>query len=355
MNQIIILGGGYGGQRIAEKLLAADLPDNVLITLVDRMPFHGLKTEYYALAAGTEPENLIRVPYPNDPRLHVKHGEVVRVDLDEQAIHFDNGDVLSYTWMVIGLGCEDRYHGIPGADVYTHSIQTLHATRLAYAAINNVRPFGQISVVGGGLSGVELASELRESRPDLNIRLFDRGPSILSPFPKKLQHYASQWFIQHDVELVSNACITRVEKEVIYNNDTPVENDAIVWTAGIQANRIVRELPVEQDGMGRVVVNDYYQIPGHTNVYVVGDCVSLPFAPSAQLAEVQGEQVAMLLSCDTHGIEYPAKLPPIKLKGMLGSLGKKEGFFAMGKMSLVGQMPRIMKSGVLWMYKKHLG
>lgn len=355
MNHIVILGGGYGGVRIAEKLLAANLPDNVLITLVDRMPFHGLKTEYYALAAGTEPENLVRVSFPSDPRLHVKLGEVERVDLAENTIHFTNGDVLSYTWMVIGLGCEDRYHDIPGADKFTHSIQTLHSTRLAYAAINNVQPYGQITVVGGGLSGVELASELRESRPDLNIRLIDRGTSILSPFPKKLQQYASQWFIQHDVELVSNACVKRVEPGVIYNHDTPVESDAIVWTAGIQANRIVRELPVDHDGMGRVLVNDYYQIPDYPNVYIVGDCVSLPFAPSAQLAEVQGEQIAMLLTCDTRGDAYPAKLPPIKLKGMLGSLGKKEGFFAMGKMSLVGQMPRIMKSGVLWMYKKHLG
>jgi len=355
MNQIVILGGGYGGLRIAEKLLAADLPDNVMITLVDRMPFHGLKTEYYALAAGTEPENMVRVPYPNHPQLNVKYGEVERIDLDERTVHFANGESLPYTWMVVGLGCEDRYHGIPGADLYTHSIQTMQATRLAYAALNNLPAYGQVSVVGGGLSGVELASELRESRPDLNIRLIDRGPSILSPFPKKLQEYASQWFIQHDVELVSHACVTRVEEGVLYNHDAPVESDVIVWTAGIQANRIVRELPVEHDGMGRVVVNDYYQIPTHTNVYIVGDCVSLPFAPSAQLAEVQGEQIAMLLKCDTRGEEYPAKLPPIKLKGMLGSLGKKEGFFAMGKMSLVGQMPRIMKSGVLWMYKKHLG
>jgi NADH dehydrogenase len=355
MNQLVILGGGYGGLRIAERLLAADLPDDVVITLVDRMPFHGLKTEYYALAAGTEPEHAIRVSFPSDPRLMVKLGEVERIDLDAQTVLFADGDMLPYTWLVIGLGCEDRYHDIPGADMYTHSIQTLNATRITYAALNNLNPYNQVTIVGGGLSGVELASELRESRPDLNIRILDRGESILSPFPNKLQHYASQWFIQHDVELISMANVNRVEQGVVYNHNQPLDSDVIVWTAGIQANRIVRQLPVAQDGIGRVILNDYFQIPAHPNVYVVGDCASLPHAPSAQLAEVQGEQIAMLLACDTKGKTYPAKLPPIKLKGVLGSLGKKEGFGVMGKVSLVGQMPRVMKSGVLWMYKKHLG
>lgn len=354
MKRLVILGGGYGGLRIVERMLTPELPDDVFITLVDRMPFHGLKTEYYALAAGTEPEHNVRVAFPTDSRLTTKFGEVTKVDLEQQVVQFSNGDTLDYNWLVIGLGCEDRYHNIPGAEDFTHSIQTMNATRCTYAAINNVNPYGQVTVVGGGLSGVEIASELRESRPDLNIRILDRGESILSPFPKKLQQYASQWFVEHEVQLISHAQVDRVEKGVVYNHNQPLTSDAIVWTAGIQANRIVRELPVEQDGSGRAVVNQYNQLPEYSNVYIVGDCASLPYAPSAQLAEGQGEQIAVALKAEMKGIAIPA-LPKIKLKGTLGSLGKKEGFGMMGKLSLVGQMPRVMKSGVLWMYKKHLG
>jgi len=355
MKRVVILGGGYGGLRIIEHLLTPDLPQNVFVTLVDRMPFHGLKTEYYALAAGTEPESKVRVPFPSDPRLNIKYGEVASVQLDQQRVLFTNGDTLAYDWLVIGLGCEDRYHDIPGAEEYTHSIQTMNATRNTFAALNNINPYGTVTVVGGGLSGVEIASELRESRPDLNIRLMDRGESILSPFPKKLQKYASEWFLEHDVQLISMANVKRVEPGVVYNHDEPLESDVIVWTAGIQANRVVRELPVEQDHIGRAVLNKYHQLPNHPNVFVVGDCASLPFAPSAQLAEAQGEQIAFILKKDFNGESYPDTLPMIKLKGVLGSLGKKEGFGLMGKVSLVGQMPRVMKSGVLWLYKKHLG
>jgi NADH:ubiquinone reductase (H+-translocating) len=355
MKRLVILGGGYGGLRIIERVLSPDLPDDVFVTLVDRMPFHGLKTEYYALAAGTEPEKAVRVPFPSDPRLTMKFGEVTGVNMDERIVTFANGDTLSYDWLVIALGCEDRYHDIPGAEQYTHSIQTMNATRNTYAAINNLDPYGTVTIVGGGLSGVELASELRESRPDLNIRILDRGPSILSPFPKKLQQYASQWFIEHDVQLVSMASVNRVEPGVVYNHNEPLETDVIVWTAGIQASRIVRALPIEKDNIGRAKLNQYHQIPEYPNVYVVGDCASLPIAPSAQSAELQGEQIALMLKKDIKGEEYPASLPEIKHKGFLGSLGKKEGFGVMGKVSLVGQMPRVMKSGVLWMYKKHLG
>ncbi|CCF13603.1 pyridine nucleotide-disulphide oxidoreductase family protein [Brevibacillus laterosporus GI-9] len=355
MRRLVILGGGYGGLRIIEHILTPDLPADVSVTLVDRMPFHGLKTEYYALAAGTEPESKVRVPFPSDPRLQIKHGEVIDINLTERLIHFENEEELEYDWLILGLGCEDRYHNIPGADLYTHSIQTLGSTRRAYAAINNINPYGSVTVVGGGLSGVEIAAELRESRPDLTIRLLDRGPSILSPFPKKLQDYASEWFIKNDVELINMANVTCVEDGVVYNNNQPIESNVIVWTAGIQANRIVRNLPIEHDNSGRAILNPYHQIPDYTNVYVVGDSASLPYAPSAQLAEMQGEQIAMVLKSEMKGEGYPSVMPTIKLKGTLGSLGKKEGFGVMGKMSLVGQMPRVMKSGVLWMYKNHLG
>ncbi|MFM1653674.1 NAD(P)/FAD-dependent oxidoreductase [Brevibacillus sp. B_LB10_24] len=355
MKRLVILGGGYGGVRVAERMLTNELPDDVFVTLVDRMPFHGLKTEYYALAAGTEPEHAVRVPFPSDPRLNVKHGEVMHIDLTQRSVHFAGGDTLEYDWLVIALGCEDRYHNIPGADQFTHSIQTLGATRKTYEAVNNVGPYGQITIVGAGLSGVELASELRESRSDLNIRILDRGENILSPFPKKLREYASQWFIEHDVQIVSMAQVNRVEQGVVYNHDQPLASDAIVWTAGIQANRIVRDLPVEHDNSGRVILNQYHQIPNYSNVYVVGDCASLPYAPSAQLAEVQGDQIALVLKAEMKGEALPAGLPGFKLKGTLGSLGKKEGFGVMGKISLVGSMPRVLKSGVLWMYKKHLG
>jgi NADH dehydrogenase len=351
---VVILGGGYGGLRVIQRLLAANIPGDIQLTLVDRMPYHCLKTEYYALAAGTEPDSALRVSFPNDPRLLIKYGEVTKIDLEGNSIHFEGQESISYDYLVVALGCEDKYHGVPGAEEYTHSIQTINKTRMTYQAINNVTPYGKVGIVGGGLSGVELASELRESRPDLTVQIYDRGESILNPFPERLKKYVRTWFINHGVDLVNKANITKVEPNILYNHDQPVELDAIVWTAGIQASYVVRDLPVDKDQMGRVTLTEHHYIPNHSEVFVVGDCANLPHAPSAQLAEAQGDQIALVLQSMFTGDSLP-DLPNFKLKGVLGSLGKKHGFGLMGDTTLLGRVPRVLKTGVLWMYKHHSG
>lgn len=355
MNNIVILGGGYGGLTIAQELLEGELPDHTTITLVDRMPYQGLKTEYYALATGTVADIDIRVSFPKDPRLQIVYGEVAQIDLERKRVLIRNDETIEFSKLCIALGCTDKYHGIPGADLFTHSIQTFSSSRLTYHMLNDLKPYGQVSVVGGGLSGVELASELRESRPDLNIRILDRGASILSAFPDKLQGYVRDWFTEHNVEMVSHVSISRVEPNVLYNQQELIHTDVTIWTAGIQPVEVVQNLELPKDSHGRVLVDTHHRVPNHPDIFIVGDCASLPFAPSAQLAEAQGKQIADVLKAEMWNQAMP-RLGEIKLKGVLGSLGKKHGFGLMGgKTVMLGRVPRVLKSGVLWMSKHHFG
>jgi NADH dehydrogenase len=353
MRKIVILGGGYGGLTVATELLQERLPDDTSVTLVDRMPFQGLKTEYYALAAGTVSDLALRVAFPIDPRLILKFGEVTAVDLERKCVYMAGSEPLFYDFLVIALGCVDKYHGIPGAQEFSNSIQTFSSSRITYQQVNDVKPYGQVTIVGGGLSGVEVAAELRESRADLNIRVLDRGPSILSAFPGKAQDYVRSWFIEHDVEMQGNVSLTRLDRGVLYDQGKEIETDATVWTAGIQPSSIVQAIHREKDNIGRLLLTEHYHLPDDPNVFVVGDCASLPFAPSGQAAEAQGKQVAEVIHAALRG-ETP-NLKQIKLKGVLGSLGKKAGFGVMGRRTLMGRVPRLLKSGVLWMSKVHLG
>ncbi|WP_438799590.1 NAD(P)/FAD-dependent oxidoreductase [Alkalicoccobacillus porphyridii] len=355
MEKLVILGAGYGGMRVMQRLLPNDLPDNIEITLIDRLPYHCLKTEYYALAAGTAADHHLRVAFPEDPRLKVTYANVTSIELDNQLIHLESGETIDYNKLIIGLGCEDKYHGVTGAKEFSYGIQSMEATRKTYEALNNVRPEGVVSIVGAGLSGVELASELRESRPDLTIKLFDRGEIILSAFPRKLSTYVQGWFVDHGVEIINKSNITKVEPDAIYNHDERIDVDAVIWTAGIQPVEVVRNLDVAKDSSGRIELTPQHFLPGNEDVFVVGDCASLPHAPSAQLAEGQAEQIVQILKAQWKGEELPEKLPRIKLKGVLGSLGKKHGFGLMGERTLLGRVPRVLKSGVLWMYKYHSG
>ncbi|SDO42590.1 NAD(P)/FAD-dependent oxidoreductase [Alkalicoccus daliensis] len=359
MRHLVILGGGYGGLRVIQRLLADKEVRDVTITLVEREAYHSLKTEFYALAAGTVADQHLRISFPEDERLHHVCDTITNIRLADNTVELKSGNTLTYDDLIIGLGCEDKHHGVPGAEEKTLSIQSMRRARKTNQIIQNVPHGGKVAIVGGGLSGVETASELRESREDLNIRLYDRGENILSMFPKKLYSYVTDWFIENNITIINRANITEVDWKTLYNHGEPEELDAIIWTAGVQPNKLVRKLTAEHsletDRMGRVITTKYHTIPSFENVYMVGDCSSSEHAPSAQLAEAQGDQIAVLLRKKWNGEPFPETMPKMKLKGVLGSLGKKHGFGLMGERQLTGRVPRVLKSGVLWMYKHHSG
>jgi NADH:ubiquinone reductase (H+-translocating) len=355
MENLVILGGGYGGMRILQLLLPNSLPEDINITLVDREPYHSLKTEFYSFVAGTSSDKHIQVPFPEHPQLQMKYGEIQSIDLEKKTVSLEGQDSLSYDYLVIGLGSEDNYHQIPGAQKHSLSIQTIKKSRKTYQTLNNLAPGSSVAIVGAGISGVQLASELAESHSDLEIFLYDRGKHILSSFPERLSIYVENWFDTNGVNIVNYANITQVEENTLFNHDSPIEHDAIVWTAGIQPSQVIRELPVEKDNYGRVVLTNQHNVPNYENVYVLGDCASLPYSPSAQLAEGQAEQIVEVLLNRWNGSEPPEVFPPIKLKGVLGSLGKKQGFGLLADRPITGRVARLIKSGILWAYKYHNG
>ena len=264
MRKLVLLGAGYGNMRILLRLLTKELPDDIEITLVDRTPFHSLKTEFYALAAGTVSDSMVRVPLPEHDQLKVVGGEIIEIRPDEKCVYLDDGKQIDYDELVIGLGCHDNYHDVPGAAENTYSIQTIGKSRITYEKLLGLGGGATVGIVGAGLSGIELASELRESRPDLNIKLFDRSPRILRDFPERLSNYVKGWFDEHNVEVVSNSNITKVEPNVLYNHEETIPVDAVVWTAGIRPVTAVQNIETEKDSSGRVILNMYHQIASIT-------------------------------------------------------------------------------------------
>ena len=355
MKNLVLLGGGYGNMRVLLRLLPNNLPEDVQITLVDRTPFHSLKTEFYALAAGTVPDQEVRVSYPEHERLKMVYGEIVEINREEKVVVLADGSRIPYDDVVIGLGCEDKHHGVPGADEYTYSIQTIGRSRETFNKLCGLPSNSIVGIVGAGLSGIELASELRESRPDLQIKLFDRSPRILRDFPERLSNFVKKWFDTHNVEVVSNSNITKVEPKVLHNHEETVkiffkiQNNKDLWYFS------VRNLDVETDSSGRVVLSQYHHLPEDEHVYVVGDCAALPYAPSAYVAEEQAEQIVQVIQAKWKGKEVPEAKPEIKLKGFVGSLGKKQGFAFLADRTVTGRIARLLKSGILWMYKWHNG
>lgn len=353
MKRLVLIGAGYGGMNALHQLMDNGLPEDVQVTVIDRNPYHSLKTEFYAILAGTKADKDVRIEFPSHPQVSYVFGEITEINTEKEQIRLLNNEVpIEYDYLLIGLGCEDNYHGIQGADKYTESVQTFQKARQAGFKVNNLSAYRQVSIVGAGLSGIEVASEIRESRPDLNIRLLDRGESVLSAFDKKVQTYVEDWFDKNDVEVVHRSNVELVAEGLFYNNGEGVETDIIIWTAGVRPNFLVRQLPFEKDRHEKIIINEYYQVPSNPNVYVMGDCAASDFSPSAQLAGVQGEQIGDILADVLAGKE-PGKPKKIKLKGQLGSLGRSDGFGNMFHQPVTGLLPRLAKSGVLWLNKRH--
>lgn len=355
MRKLVLLGAGYGNMRVLLRLLTKDLPSDIEITLVDRTPFHSVKTEFYALAAGTVSDAIVRVPLPVHEQLKFVEGEVIEINTSEKNVYLDNGQQIEYDEVVVGLGCRDNFHEVPGAAENTYSIQTIGKSRITYEKLLGLGGGATVGIVGAGLSGIELASELRETRPDLNIKLFDRSPRILGDFPERLSDYVQGWFDKHNVEVVAGSNITKVGSDVLYNHEETISVDAVVWTAGIRPVTAVQNLDTEKGNSGRLVLNKHHQLPTYNDVYIVGDCAELPYAPSAQVAEAQAEQIVKVLRLVWNEEPLPETMPEIKLKGFLGSLGKKQGFAYLADRTVTGRIARLLKSGVLWMYKWHNG
>src|SRR5699024_2238291 len=214
MAKLVILGGGYGSIKVLSGLLESDLPHDIEITLIDRNPFRSLKTEFYTIAAGTVADSEVRVDFPKDKRVQYVFKEVTKIDTEKNQIIFeDPEESLPFDYLIIGLGCEDNYHGVEGAEQFTESVQTFSKARHTGVAVGNLNAYGKVTIVGAGLSGIEIASEIRESRPDLNVRLLDRGPTVLKDFDKKIQSYVEQWFIAKDVDVIHHSNVEYVEKD----------------------------------------------------------------------------------------------------------------------------------------------
>src|SRR5699024_11037416 len=145
--------------------------------------------------------------FPEDDRVQYIFREVEHIDTENEQITINRKTdrIISYDYLVIALGCEDNYHGVEGAAEFTESVQSFSRARNAGLAVGNLDAYGRVSIVGAGLSGIEVASEIRESRPDLNIRLLDRGGSVLKAFDAKIQAHVADWFVKNDVEVLHYA------------------------------------------------------------------------------------------------------------------------------------------------------
>ena len=315
---VVIVGGGFGGLSAAKVFRRAA----VRVTLLDHRNHHLFQPLLYQVATATlSPGDIaspIRWIFRRQRNLRVLLGEAQSIDVAARRILLTDGGSVDYDYLIVATGASHAYFGHDEWAASAPALKTLEdaleiRTRMLLAferAEREPDPLRQqelltFVLVGGGPTGVELAGTLAEiARRTLRdefrsidtsrtrIVLVEAGPTILPAFPEKLRDAARASLRRLGVEVRENTAVTAVDAAgVDLGGSERLAAKTVLWTAGVAASPIVRTLGVPVDRAGRAIVEPDLSIPGHPEVFVIGDAAAFLHQTGKPLPGVA--QVAM--------------------------------------------------------------
>ncbi|MEK6915102.1 MAG: FAD-dependent oxidoreductase [Nanoarchaeota archaeon] len=328
MKRVAVIGGGFAGANVAKKL-----QNYCNLTLIDTEDFF----EYTPgiLRVLVEPEHY--------KKLHVRHKEYLKKakvivghvkKVNDKTVLLNNGKEINYDYLVIASG--SNYNSpIKEEDIF-------FATRVKHLleAQEKINKSKRISIVGGGIVGVELVAELATHYNDKKISLIHSGDKLLERNSTKTQDYATNFLKNRGVEIILNErIIDKNNKKLKGESGKEYPYDLVFFTVGIKPNISFMNKRFVKKG---IIVNNYLQIPEKNNIFVAGDVSDIVEEKTAQTAEKHANIVSNnILALINHKKmkEYKSK------KGlMVISLGKYSGIIEYESFVLTGLIPAILKS-----------
>jgi NADH dehydrogenase len=299
--RVVIIGGGFGGLYAARALAHAAVD----VTVVDRTNHHLFQPLLYQVATATLAPTDITAPIRwllrKQRNTRVVLAEVTGVDVERRTVTLGEDPPLSYDYLIVAAGSRHSYFGhsewekvAPGLKSIDDAIvirqRFLLAFERAERAASDAERRRQLTfvVVGGGPTGVELAGMLpliaRKTLPrefrnvdtsQSRVILLEGGPRVLPTFSENLSAHAHRELEELGVEVRTNAIVTRVERGAVSLGAERIETETIFWAAGNEASPLGRFLGAPLDRAGRVRVETDLSVPGHPEVFVVGDLAEM--------------------------------------------------------------------------------
>ena len=312
-HRIVIVGGGFAGVRAA-TLLAKAKPANTTVTLIsDRGHFEYYAT-LYRIVAGYAMEE-VRVPLQplfRDTCVALITDRITAVDPKAKTVKGKKS--YPYDTLVLALGSETTYFGIPGMESAfgmkdIAQAQELRAhIRTTFAAAKGTKAAqdaaGHIVIIGGGATGVELAGELSHYAPAvardvgfdrtrIRITLLEALPRILPLVPEDMSAKTKRRLEALGVRVQLNCAVQRKEEGTVVLKDNKIQSATVVWTAGVKANGLYAQIPgAETDKKGRVVVDEFLRAKNLPDIMVIGDGAATQYSGMAQTAVFDGTLAA---------------------------------------------------------------
>lgn len=364
--RVVIIGGGFGGLECAKGLRRTPAD----ITIVDRQNHHCFQPLLYQVAtAALSPAEIawpIRHILRSQRNVTVLMEEVTGIDTRQRIVRCNFGD-MPYDYLVIATGTTHAYFGHDDWEDHAPGLKRIEdATRIRRSLLiaferaeltnDSAEERRQLTfvIVGGGATGVELAGAFAEvARQTLaadfrridprsaRIVLVEAGPRVLPTFPPQQSDYARAVLEKAGVEVKTDTRVTLCDARGVDTDKGRIDAATTVWAAGVVASPAARWLSAEADEAGRVRVNPDLSVPGHPDIYVIGDTAALPPGEGgpvpnmAPAAKQMGHHVAKLIAGRVAGRPQPRPFRYMDV-GEIATIGRSAAVFSYGRLRLYG-------------------
>jgi NADH dehydrogenase len=365
--KIVVVGGGFGGLAAIKELKGLDAD----ITLIDRRNHHLFQPLLYQVA--TTSLGPSEIAWPIRQLVHRRKevttlfGSVVGVDTAAKLVKLDGGTTVPFDYLILATGAQHAYFGHDDWEPYAPGLKTLEdatamrrrllvAFERAELETNPERRKALLTfvIIGAGPTGVELAGaiielaritlrdDFRNIKPEeARVVLIEAGPRVLANFKPQMSAYAEKALRELGVEVMLNTPVTAVHAEGVTFAAGTIAAETIIWAAGVLASPAAKWLGVEADRAGRVKVNPDLSVPGHPNIFAVGDTVTTT-TPDGKLvpgigdaAKQSGRHAAKVVRArlrgETRGLPFH-----YKHLGDIATIGRSRALIDFGWIKLTG-------------------
>jgi NADH dehydrogenase len=378
--RVVVVGGGFGGLNAVRALAHADVD----VTVVDRTNHHLFQPLLYQVAAGILPPGLIapalRSVIKKQGNARALLADVHGLDLDRRVVHAEGPDgrplELPYDFLVVAAGATHSYFGRDEFAQFAPGMKTIEDARHLRDRILSAFEMAELAtdpeeraewltfvVIGAGPTGVELVGQVAElahtvlprdyrsiDTREARILLLEGAPSVLPPFAPKLQAYTHRRLEKMGVEIrTGTLAIGMDDRSVTVKGpeaEETIRTRTRIWAAGVAASPLAKLLAAGSgaatDRAGRIEVNPDCSLPGHPEVFAIGDMVSLNKLPGiAQPAMQEGKYVGKLIKARLSGDQ---NVEPFKYfdKGSMATIGYKSAVADAFGMKVTGFLAYLM-------------